>query len=66
MSLLRAIILFALLWLAYQLGRFCLGLIVIRSRFQRMQKDGLVRCTIHTRPMVIYPFQYTCAKTNHI
>lgn len=42
MSLPLAILLLVLPWLIYQIGRFCLGLILIRSRFQRMQKDGLV------------------------
>lgn len=30
------------LWLAYQLARFVVKFYSVRSRFQRMQNDGLV------------------------
>lgn len=42
MSLPLVISLLGLLWLVYQFGRFLLCLISVRSKFQRMQKDGLV------------------------
>ncbi len=40
----------ASLWLAYLTASFLVKLYAVRSRFQRMQKDGLVNDSFHSSP----------------